>query len=73
MKTIECFCRGTIGRRCVTPLRPPGPRIQTLIPVSLSTDLETPTGLRAQRSVAFSLQSKIEEDQRSCQRTIEGN
>lgn len=22
------------GRRCVTPLRPPGPRIQTLIPVS---------------------------------------
>ena len=43
------------GRRCVTPLRPPGPRIQTLIPVSLSVDLETPTGLRAQRSVVFSL------------------
>ena len=43
------------GRRCVTPLRPPGPRIQTFIPVSLSVDLETPIGLRAQRSVAFSL------------------
>ena len=43
------------GRRCVTPLRPPGPRIQTFIPVSLSVDLETPIGLRDQRSVAFSL------------------
>ena len=43
------------GLHCVTPLRPPGPRIQTLIPVSLSVDLETPIGLRAQRSVAFSL------------------
>lgn len=43
------------GRRCITPLRPPGPRIQTLIPVSLSVDLETPIGLRAQRSVVFSL------------------
>ena len=44
-----------IGRRYVTPLRPPGPRIQAWIPVSLSVELETPTGLRAQRSVAFSL------------------
>ena len=44
-----------IGCRWVTPLRHPGPRIQTLIPVSLSVGLETPTGLRAQRSVAFSL------------------
>ena len=43
------------GRRYVTPLRPPGPRIQALIPVSLSVDLETPIGLRARRSVAFSL------------------
>ena len=43
------------GRRCVTPLRPPGPRIQTLIPLSLSVDLETPIRLPAQRSVAFSL------------------
>ena len=43
------------GCRCVTPLRPPGPRIQALIPVSLSVEFETPTGLRAQRSVAFSL------------------
>ena len=42
------------GRRYVTPSRPPGPRIQALIPVSLSVDLETPIGLRAQRSVAFS-------------------
>ena len=30
------------GRRCVTPLRPPGSGIQTLIPVSSSVDLETP-------------------------------
>ena len=44
-----------IGRRCVTPLRPPGPRIQTLIPVSLSVALETPTRLLTQRSVAFLL------------------
>ena len=42
------------SRRYVTPLRP-GPRIQVFIPVSLSVDLETPVGLRAQRSVAFSL------------------
>ena len=43
------------GCRYVTTLRPPGPRIQALIPVSLSVDLETPIGLRARRSVAFSL------------------
>lgn len=45
------------GRRCVTPLRPPGPRIQTLIPGSLSLDLETPIGLRAQRSVVLNARS----------------
>ena len=42
------------GRRYVTPLRPPSPRIQALIPVSLSVDLQTPIGLRARHSVVFS-------------------
>ena len=56
-KRNECFHSSITvltGRRYVTPLRP-GPRIQALIPVSLSVDLETPIGLRTQRSVFFSL------------------
>ena len=43
-KRNECFHSSITvltGRRYVTPLRP-GPRIQALIPVSLSVDLETP-------------------------------
>ena len=53
----RCYNPGVITQRMNLncPVVVTGPRIQVLIPVSLSVDLETPIGLRAQRSVAFSL------------------